>query len=76
MRITQDEYVRVLELANLWKARAMVAANLAKYFNSIFYANGEPFIDIKKEIEMQADRLLKQSGNGINVEFEKMDMKI
>lgn len=65
--ISQNEYVRQIELANLWKARAIAAAELCKYFSSVFYADGQQFIDVKKEIELQAARMLAQRKKGIEL---------
>ncbi len=57
----QKDYVELLDTANMWMFRAKAAAELAKYLNSL-YAPGTNFMnenDLKKEIEMQAERLMK-----------------
>ena len=58
VRVETKEYAEALERANLWKMRAKVATALATYFCEIAnYAGG--MADIKREGELQADRLVK-----------------
>jgi hypothetical protein len=56
--ITQDEYVDALERANKWKIRAKVAYEIANYLNEIYMPDG-PFIDLKKEIKIQSELMMK-----------------
>lgn len=58
----QNELCRSIELANIWKMRAKAATQLALYFNSLYGPDGS-FMhdeDVKKEIRMQADRMLSK----------------
>jgi hypothetical protein len=68
----QDDYVQLLETANLWKFRAKAAAELAVYLSSL-YVPGSAFMDeedIRKEIEFQAGRLMERHKDGITCERE------
>lgn len=56
--ITQDEYAEAIESATKWKIRAHVAYQIANYLNEIYLPNA-PFIDLKKEIEMQSELMMK-----------------
>lgn len=59
MEITQEEYIQALDNASKWMMRAKVAAALATYFCEVSNYRGA-VVDIKWEIELQSDRLLKQ----------------
>ena len=75
MEIDQDEYARAILNANLWMMRARVATALAFYFCEIADYTGA-LIDIKWEVEHQADRLLdllSENENGPRKVREHLD---
>lgn len=64
--ISQDDYCQLLKQANRWMMRAKVAMALATYFCEVA-SDGPSLIDIKSEVELQSERLLKmleKSGPG------------
>lgn len=73
MEITQDEYIELLEIANLWMFKAKAATEMAIYLNSL-HMPGSDYMDkedLKKEIESQAKRLFDMSKKGFILTLEK-----
>jgi hypothetical protein len=70
----QEDYVGLLDTANKWMFRAKAAFTLCEYFNKISYPGSSSWTheDLKKEIESQADRLMKMHKDGITFINEKI----
>jgi hypothetical protein len=67
MTITQEDYLRVLALADKWMFRAKVAFQLAEYFNANNDVAGHGWTreQIRHEVDLQTDRLIGMKKKGL-----------